>query len=230
VKYKGVLLDLDNTLYDYDTAHRHALEKAIGFLSAESGMDEDRLREGYREARAYVNKARANTASSHCRALYFQRLCETLALNPGRYVYEADELYWGTFIGRMPIFPDVPAFLDKISGLKLVLVTDLLAHIQFRKIRAMGLDHWVSMVVTSEETGVEKPNPVIFQVALQKIGLGVQDVCMIGDDFKKDIMGAVAMGIPAFWLNRKNEALPPELSDKVTPYQDYETLRGYFDE
>ena len=52
--------------------------------------------------------------------------------------------------------------------------------------------------------GVEKPNPKIFNKSIEKLNLGKNNVCMIGDNFKKDIQGAIDLGIKSVWLNHEN--------------------------
>jgi putative hydrolase of the HAD superfamily len=59
--------------------------------------------------------------------------------------------------------------------------------------------------VTSEEAGKEKPHPFIFHLALEKLKIQKYDVCMIGDSYSKDIVGAINLEIKSIWLNRTNE-------------------------
>ena len=77
-------------------------------------------------------------------------------------------------------------------------VTNLNMQFQIQKIKQLEIEPYVSCLVTSEEVGVEKPDPLFFEIALKKLGLAKDDVIMIGDDEEKDIQGAKAMGIPAF--------------------------------
>ena len=54
-----------------------------------------------------------------------------------------------------------------------------------------GLDEYFDYVVTSEESGADKPNPLCFEIALNKIGLpSSSKIWMIGDDHESDIKGA----------------------------------------
>jgi putative hydrolase of the HAD superfamily len=83
------------------------------------------------------------------------------------------------------------------------IVTDLTADIQFKKLIQLGLMDNIKYIVTSEESGKEKPHPYIFHLALEKIGLDKTELVYIGDDYEKDIIGATSMGIKAIWLNRQ---------------------------
>ena len=88
---------------------------------------------------------------------------------------------------------------------KICLVTDLTAHIQHRKIKKLKLEDYVSFAVTSEEAGKEKPHPYMFMMALEKLNLKAEEVCMVGDSFKKDIIGASNLGIKSIWLNKEQK-------------------------
>ena len=200
--FKGILLDLDNTLYPYDVAHRAGLEAAFTLLS---DVPREDLAEAYRAARKRVNLTLSETASSHNRLLYFQGMCEALGLCSMRNPLKLYEAYWSTFLDYMRPDDGALEFLAGLSELKVCLVTDLTAHIQHRKIEKLGLERYLHHLVTSEEAGREKPHASMFRLALHKLGMSPQDVCMIGDNYDKDVLGALALGIVPFWFNREGE-------------------------
>ncbi|MBF0508711.1 MAG: HAD family hydrolase [Deltaproteobacteria bacterium] len=198
--HPGLLLDLDNTLYDYHPPHAAAQAAALGYLSRALGADPATVEAAFVHARVQIHRELAHTASSHNRLLYFQRTLERLGWAGYRDAWQASEIYWAVFFEHMRLRPGVRRFLDSVKGRAICLVTDLTAHIQYRKLLHLDLLSYFTHLVTSEETGREKPHPYIFLSALHKMGLGPDDVCMIGDNFDKDIMGATALGIPAIWL------------------------------
>ena len=53
--------------------------------------------------------------------------------------------------------------------------------------------------------GVKKPNPIIYQLALQKANVTPEKSIMIGDSLEADIMGARAMGLHALHFNVHND-------------------------
>jgi putative hydrolase of the HAD superfamily len=70
------------------------------------------------------------------------------------------------------------------------------------KIRRTGLDRYVADWVISEEAGVSKPNPRIFELAAQRNRTPLRGAWVIGDGPEADIGGAAAMGLPSVWLHR----------------------------
>jgi HAD superfamily hydrolase (TIGR01549 family) len=221
MKYKALLLDIDNTLYDYDTTHTFAKKSVIDFCKKEFNIDEMKITEAYDKARKKVHIELSETASSHNRLLYFQKMCELLEINPLSNSFEIYNIYWDAFLENMKQFDGIYELLKKYKG-KICLVTDLTAHIQYRKIKNLKLDKYCSQIVTSEEAGKEKPHPYMFMLALQKLNLQTNDVCMIGDSFKKDIFGASNLNIKSIWLNsdEKKENYDNALVQEVKTFKE----------
>lgn len=191
----ALLLDLDNTLYAYDSSHERALaqvrEKAARLLAI-APNDFDAL---YDRARKEVKARLGRTAASHSRLLYFQRLIEFAGLKTQVLIaLDLEQTYWRCFLTAARLFDDALEFLDDLRslGAPVAIVTDLTAQIQFRKIVHFGLDHYIDYVVTSEEAGADKPDRAPFEIALEKIGAVTGPIWFVGDDPVADVGGAGA--------------------------------------
>lgn len=209
-----VLLDMDNTIYDYEPCHSEALKKVEAHLKATTSINPRTFNESYRAAREEVHSRLRGTASSHNRLLYFQRLLEGVGggMKIGLAI-ELYELYWDTFIDNIEVFDGVYDFLryTRSLGIPVSLVTDLTADIQFRKIVRLKLEELIDSVVTSEEAGADKPAPSIFELALKKLGRGAETVWLIGDSPSKDLAGGRSIGATTFLKvnDKKDVAAPP---------------------
>lgn len=189
----AILFDTDNTLYAYDPAHaaaQNAVRHKVITTFSISGDDFDKA---FREAREQVKFRLGETASSHSRLLYLQRMLEIMGL--GSQVLLAldfEQTYWRTFLGNASLFGEVKELLDDIRllGIPTAIVTDLTAQIQFRKVVYFGLDHYFDYIVTSEEAGFDKPNEAPFKIALEKMSPKGNRIWMIGDNPVNDISGA----------------------------------------
>ncbi|MDP8162380.1 HAD family hydrolase [Pasteurella skyensis] len=225
MKYKGFLLDIDDTIYDYTSANKIALDNVVQFCKIKFNLDETTVINAYMQARNKTHFILQGTGSSHNRLLYIQKMLEDLGVNPLRYGLQIYNIYWDTFLENMQIFPFVDEFFDKF-GEQICFVTDLTSHIQFRKIQQLGLTDKVRYIVTSEATGHEKPHPFMFLQGLQKLNLPMEQVCMIGDSFEKDILGARNVGLDGFWLNLANKKR--EYSDKgIIEIHAFSDLKNY---
>ncbi len=84
------------------------------------------------------------------------------------------------------------------QGYTLALVADGLAQSFRNTMEENGLSHIFSAWVISEQLGVEKPHPLMFETAFQKLGLTEADkprVVMVGNNLKRDVAGANRYGI-----------------------------------
>jgi len=198
--YKGILLDIDNTLYDYEPLHQLSQSALFDAVKSKHGINIEVISKAYNQAKLQVKQYNPATAASHNRLLYVQNLCEILGICAFENSLSLYDIYWDSFLENLSLSAGAQKFLSAYGQLPICLVTDLTAHIQHRKVAKLELNKWANCIVTSEEAGCEKPHPFMFQLALKKLNLQASEVCMIGDSFKKDIEGAVSLGIKSYWL------------------------------
>jgi putative hydrolase of the HAD superfamily len=187
------LFDTDNTLYPYDPAHVAAMRAVRQKVTTTFSIAESDFNKAFDEARKQVKNRLKQTASSHSRLLYLQRMLEIMGL--GSQVLLAldfEQTYWRTFLSNAILFDGVKDVLDDIRllGIPTAIVTDLTAQIQFRKVVYFGLDHYFDYIVTSEEVGHDKPHQSPFQIAIEKMRPKGDCIWMIGDNPVNDIQGA----------------------------------------
>lgn len=90
----------------------------------------------------------------------------------------------------------------------LVIVSNGFIEVQYRKIDRSGLRDCFSWIVLSEEVGAQKPNPKIYERALELCGCRASEVLMIGDSWTSDIQGAINAGIDQLWVMSSHVADP----------------------
>jgi HAD superfamily hydrolase (TIGR01549 family) len=66
--------------------------------------------------------------------------------------------------------------------------------------RELTLDHYFDHIFDSQEIGIEKPDPRIFEKALYTLSLRPEDALYIGDIFLVDVLGANQAGIGAIHI------------------------------
>ena len=134
------------------------------------------------------------------------------------------DVHQRTFRKMSRLFDDVPDLLAQLrkEAIGAALVTNYSTVAQLQKIDFVGLSKEFDAVVISGEVGVAKPSPVIFEIALNRLGLSSDDVVHVGDTPHTDVAGARAAGIPSVWLNRTRRALEPH---EPTPDIEIASLR-----
>ncbi len=83
-----------------------------------------------------------------------------------------------------------------------VVVSNGVTFQQEAKIRMSGLDRYLADWVISEEVGVRKPDPAIFEIAADRARMRLDGAWMVGDSPQADIFGASNIGLPSVWLHR----------------------------
>ena len=197
-----VLCDLDNTLYEYDPAHKAAMSAVRSKLNQTMSVKDDDFTRAFNTARDEVKTMLGNTAGSHSRLIYFKRMIEALGLRTQPLLsLDLEQTYWRTFLSSAKLLPGVKEFFDELHCLNIprVLVTDLTTQIQLRKLIYFELENSFDLVVTSEEVGIEKPDARIFNHAIGRVTYSHGPIWMIGDSVEKDMKGAKdALGARTF--------------------------------
>lgn len=202
--FKAVIFDIDGTIYSYVANDKIAVESLCEYAENVLYVDEEEFRTAYNKAKRIVKEERLKDGGAkHSKVLFFQTTLEILGKSAFRYVLEMYDVYWNSFLENMKPFDGAVEFIKKLKsiGVKISLCTDMTAHIQYRKIKKLGLDHLIDFMVTSEETGLEKPARIMFELALQKLNVDAADTAFFGDSLERDIEGAARVGIKPFWYN-----------------------------
>jgi putative hydrolase of the HAD superfamily len=183
-----LLLDLDNTLLDRAGAFRTFAEEFLREIGAPAedidwllDIDADGLTDRWDVAEALRDR-------------YLLRVS-------GVDIVEA--LHDGV-VANTRLDPMVAGALKIVgnAGWVPVVVTNGVVRQQEAKIRKTGLDRYLADWVISEEAGVSKPNPRIFEIGAQRARMRLSGAWMIGDSPEADIGGATGLGLRSVWLHR----------------------------
>lgn len=214
---KGVIFDLDNTLYDYEPCNRAGQVALFQFLQLPLDLSLIQLERAFNQARTVVHKRLNGQAAAHSRLLYIQTMVEqqTGQINPAL-VLQAEHIFWRAYLAAMQLRPGVRNILRDLrrQSVQLAIASDLTSAIQFHKLRRLRLASAFDVIVTSEEVGHEKPHPAVVQLTLRKLRLSAKQVVLVGDSMERDQMAAQQAGLPFFRL--ANDA-------------DVQLVRRYFD-
>lgn len=210
---KLLLIDIDDTICNSSEAYEIALSKCYNFLRKKYPLiDKKVFFETFKKAREQIHLELNGTAPMHDRFLYFQRMFEILGLSlDPETLDKITEIFWNETYNNLKLFHGVKETLKNVkeNNIRIGIVSDLVAHIQIKKLKKLGLSRYVDFIVTSEEAGKEKPHPSIFLLALKKADCLPSEAVMVGDSFEKDIVGAKHLGIVSVLISRnakKNEA------------------------
>lgn len=84
---------------------------------------------------------------------------------------------------------------------------------QLYRLKNSGLLPYLDDVYTSERVGCEKPNPQFFAGCLCNYAeIEKAEICFIGDSLTADMAGGIAYGMKTCWFNPKGKPLPEDMA------------------
>lgn len=197
----ALLLDLDDTLYDYASIEQGARTGLHMRLAAELGWSLDTVRERWDSARRAVKGRLGHRAAAHSRLLYLSELLHAAgAANRLVSLRGWERAFWTRYLDAAVLRPGAHDLLRgwRVRGRKVAIVTDLTLEVQLWKLEALGLLDDVDALVASEEVLADKPAPEIFQLAAARLCVGIDECVVVGDSPSRDGGGAEALGLPYF--------------------------------
>ncbi len=223
--YRHIFFDLDNTIWDFEGSSMEAFKmlfnhfglmergvKSLDLFSRNYHQFNNALWELYREG---------GISKEVLRSLRFRQTLESFGIfDPG-----LDEKISAYYLHHAPrIVRLEPGALDLLTYLKgkyhMHLITNGFSEVQYTKINEGRLGHFFENVITSEEAGVKKPDPAIFQHALKLSGAQSNESLMVGDDPEVDIAGARACGIDQVFYNPKGIGSPFKATYQISKLEE----------
>ena len=200
--FKGVIIDLDDTIYNYTECHKNGYDILLNYLSEISLIDISIISDKYKYFKKELNINLINRASSHNKLLVIQKIFEYYKL-PYLKILTALQIYWEGFYDKIFLNMGVFELLIylKENKIPICILTDHTLKEQYEKCEKLNILEYVDYMVSSEEVGEEKPNKKMFYYALDKLKLSKEEVIMIGDNFDKDIVGSIQFEILSFYYN-----------------------------
>ena len=206
MRYKCVLMDIDDTLFDFMPGNR----KAIALLMEELGLSSPTIFDEYQAINhacwQALERGEMDTGTLHVER--FRRFLSEKQLDddPERVADRFAQLL-GQQVIPLPYAEETVKALSE--RLPVILLTNGITVIQKRRMAASPIRHWISGMVISQEVGCSKPDPNIFEIALN--GVDPREALMIGDGTGSDVLGANRAGVDVCWYNPKGKALPDGL-------------------
>lgn len=222
-RYKAIFLDWDDTIGDWSTAEHKALQDIYETYRL------DRL---YPTFEDYVNAYRPYNLElwgMYGRGevtkewLHLQRFLRPLLVNDANdandeMVNLAHEI--GAEFLRLTNkhFSVLPGAAEVVKALAkeypLTIISNGFKEVQYYKFEHSGLAPYFTHTIISEEVGINKPQPGIFEIALERNGIKADEAVMIGDSYSSDIAGAKAAGIDQIWV--RNDGTKELTNERAT--------------
>jgi putative hydrolase of the HAD superfamily len=151
-----------------------------------------------------------NKASDYTRSLPSEKL-EQLPLFLA-------ELHRGIARKRLCLYPQVQETLDQLCPLyHMAVVSDAQSAYAVPELCAVGLLKYFNPIIVSGDYGYRKPDPRLFQKALEALQARPEQAIFIGNDLYHDISGAQQVGMKAIFVsNNQNDTFSQTISPDYT--------------
>ena len=202
--YRWLLLDADNTLFDFDAAEDYALSRT---LVSHGVTPTPELKACYRAINSALWAAYDRGRISQVEAIgpcRFQQLFEETGLsgNPE----EWSQSFLRSLAGCPTLLPGAESLCRKLSNRYILsLTTNGVPQVQRQRLEASPLaPYFGDRVFISGEMGCRKPEKAYFDAVLEALGAKMQrsKVLVIGDSLSSDIRGAFNARLDSVWLRR----------------------------
>ncbi len=219
-KIKLVGFDLDDCLYDSTGLSEKARIKGIeAMIKVGLKIDFNKARKILQE----IVKEYGSNSSKHYN--YFVRRLNELEKDVPhisyshqiKFIAAAVMAYHDEKTNTIRLFDDVKDCLLRLRtmSIKTAIITDGLPIKQYEKILRLGLEELIDLVVISDEIGIRKPNPKLFDYCLKKFQLTGEETIYIGDRIEKDIIPAKLNNMYSILILRGGKYDPYKMGIKI---------------
>ncbi len=120
---------------------------------------------------------------------------------------------------QLDAYPEVPAVLDRLKSARLTtaILSNGTPEMLDAAVRSAGLEKRLKHVLSVDEIGVYKPDPKVYQLAVDRVGALPREICFMSSN-AWDACGAAHFGFQVVWVNRFDqppERLPGKLKDEI---------------
>ena len=219
--YKTILLDIDNTLFDYPKAEKYAIKATFedfDFFRNGSKSEFEEIKKEYKVINdlLWEKLEKGKITSTELKIERFRILFEKINLS-----YNSEE-FSKQYLKRLGegafLFEGAEELCRYLHGkYKLGIITNGMKEVQYSRVENSAIGKYIDKIIVSDDIGISKPNAGIFEYALKKLGTeNKKESIMVGDSLSADIQGGINFGIDTCWVNLQNEYSDGKIKPKYT--------------
>lgn len=203
---KHIFFDLDHTLWDHETNSRKVLDDLYTVFNLESRIK-------FSKSDFLIQYAKINFQlwddynhnridRDYLRNQRFRLVLESCGTKETDDSLEMSDYFLNHCPRQGAIMDGADMVLEYLTKkYSMSIITNGFEDVQKVKLETSNLDKFFSHLFTSESIGKKKPDPEIFEFAMNTVGHSKEEVIMVGDNIKADISGALNAGITPIFYN-----------------------------
>ena len=216
-KYKIIAFDLDDTLVDDNEARKYAISKVAESL----GIDyTEKIGNDYIlfdnqfwhkwENGEIIIPSDVEDWVTYIRSKRFQLFFPQKELDMNAAI-QSYHLYSKSLEDCIVPIEGAKETLEILKkNYKLVIATNGIKRLATHKLNKLQAESYISDIVCSEEIGKNKPDALFFEELVKQCQCTKEEILLVGDSLKSDILGGMNYGMDTCWFNRNYLPLPQE--------------------
>jgi len=207
VRIKAVIFDFIGTLteligYSLENAENKLFRSLV---SNGYSMSHENFFEVYKKAHQKYREIRYGQLVEVTNAIWISDALNQLGYNTTpqeERIKTAVNVFFKSYLNALKLRPFAKSILQRLSqDYKLGLVSNFTyAPVIYAGLRKLRINGFFDVVVVSEAVGWRKPNPKIFQEALERLNVKADEAIYVGDTPMEDIQGAKNVGVKTVFI------------------------------
>lgn len=212
---KAVFFDADDTLVDHKACEKQALQYLFNHIGIPY---KDTYQALFRplDRMLWQGTYPIPVSAENIPCYRFERLFELTNIPYDDYA-NANRLFKEGLTNAVALTEQAEELVSYLydKGFLLCVLTNGLVSLQKPRITNSRIGKFITHILVSEEVGVPKPHPLMFNSMLERINIEASHAIMVGDSLEKDIQGAINVPMPNIWYN------PDKLQNNTTIVPDF---------
>ncbi|MFE1629385.1 HAD family hydrolase [Brevibacillus reuszeri] len=209
--FTTILFDLDDTLFDFSACWEIGMQQTIATHPLTADLDGKEMLEALRRHgdELWVDVIAQRYDFTQYRQLRLQRALADFDRHiEVEQVGDFQRAYAEACMNAVQPDQNVQATIAKLAEQHtLGIVTNGPEDMAFTKLERLGLSGYFPQehVFISELIGYHKPDPRIYTVAVEQLGVQREQVLFVGDTWDADVAGPIDAGFSAVWINMRGK-------------------------
>lgn len=213
MKYKNLFFDLDDTLWAFSQNARDTFEEVYNDYNFQRYFDSfDHFYSLYqkRNAELWVEYGNGDITKEELNRQRFFFPLQAVGITDEALAKQYSDDFFAIIPTKSGLMPHAKEVLEYLAPkYNLYILSNGFRELQSHKMRSAGIDSYFKKVILSEDLGVMKPWPEIFNFAFSATQSHLRESVMIGDSWEADIKGASGVGMDQVFYNFTHRAKLP---------------------
>lgn len=207
MKYRNLFFDLDDTLWAFSANARETFREV--YLKYEFQRYFDSFEHYYslyqkRNTELWIEYGVGKITKDELNRQRFFFPLQSVGITDEALARQFAEDFFAIIPTKQGLMSHAKEVLEYLSPrYNLYILSNGFRELQYRKMCAAGIERYFKKIILSEDLGVMKPWPGIFNFALSATQSELHESLMIGDSWEADITGAQGIGMHQVFYNTK---------------------------